>query len=630
MSAISWLSVLQNLSGRYSELIDSSRNLYAAFWYGLFPLVFATSSAYSFGLVPDKQIIDISTWANPEGYAACARHTGSWIVRGCDYLAHPVGSVLFEDATTRTLAYWLGTLTPLSDYASFQIAGLSFLFLGVIGCIGLSSLFYHAHWPGSILAIIYLLSAAAFLQPGIPQLTYGAVLLPFLLWILLRQIQNDLTVRSILRTTLTGVLLGLIIVNISGYSYLFFATIFLPLGAILTAKLADRYLGRTLLIGGAALGIASAGLIQRFLLLPSTGLNPMPIDFYRASSIDLLGFLLPQHDNVLWSIIPTIDFTLSPNHGLYYNGAPFLGYSVIVVILFGIMRRDELQRVKLGLILTIVFLIAISMGPSLRVGNPWSKAAVASTLPGFATHMMPAELVVTDFPWAKAFTLPPLAFARAVFRWQTPLQLVLGLASVTSLVSLIRTTSLGVRRRRLALMLPIVIFLILETIRPTLFTSGQEFSTRYGMLENFRADVVRPLDRDLPTGARVLYLPTGNDHLAPAVGPLIGVRTYNIDGDKNALQARAGQPIQVIRATRRYSRGDTSTKYLRDLLSGKAVDVIVLNDYSLRWSTRRWPPPESEREALRDQRRVVRKTLLKHCTMRDRPFFTIIFECSPQ
>lgn len=595
-------------------------------WYLIFPTTVALVLAYSFGFIPERQIVHLSNWSSPSGYGSCAKLTERILVTGCEFLAHPVGTVTFEGATTRTLAYWIGSLSGLSYYASFQLIGIALIALCAMGCIGLSSLTMDKYWPGALVAILYLFSHASFIQPGIPQVTHGALLLPFGAWILLYQLQYPTTLSRLSILISTSISLGIIVINVSGYAYLFLLAVVALLGLAMLYLLRItepyRFLQRYAVALG---GLLLAGTLQRYLFLPETSLKAMPLSFYRGSSIDLLAFLIPREGNFLWSNLLPGDLLLSNASNLVHHGRPFLGYiTVILVISTLIVSQATLKRHIVGFVLICGVFIFVSLGPSLRISDPWPIDHTGA-IRGFDARLMPSDQASLELPWKNIYKQPPLAFARAVYRWQIPLELVLSLLIASSASELISRASTNKARIPILLLIGLV---ILESMRPTLWSSGADYISRYRMVDHFKTHVLQPLDKELPDNARVLYLPAENDHLAPAVGPLINIRTYNISGDKNTIHARDHQPKSIRTAIREYNKNPPEFRALSQLFIYNKIDALVLNHFSLRWSSYRWPPPATVRRDLQQKSNSLSTTLQPYCAIERLQYSTIIANCN--
>ena len=591
-------------------------------------------AAFSLGLIPGAQLVHLSNWAVVEGYADCALDQGDLLVRYCDAVGFPAGGLAFENMVGKTLALWLSRLLGVGAFTAFQGLGIAFLVLAVAGFVGLSRMFTGRSWPGILAASLYLLSPAVGASPGLPQTGFGSFLLVFFLWAGLRL--GLWAGGRVSRLTVMGgyvFLSGLILVNVWGYAFLFYVVLLggsLAVMALCEGLRQRRWslLGPTVTTMAATLAVA----VVQLRFWPRVATAAVDIDFIRGTSVDLLGVLLPGPANPLWRWLGLTTTELGLSSRLFIGGAPFLGYFAVALFILGwlAMRKagDEggkASRRSLGsaLLAGAVVVTVLMLGPSLRVNDPWP----AEDQPlSFSATKMPSEEAVFDFPWSPIFEAPGFSLARVVWRWQIPLRLLLSLGAAAGLASLVHRKPANLGVWVLAAILTGGV--LAEGVRDDLFKRGAGYWGHQAVVARFTDDVVRPLDSVIPDGSTVLYLPSANDYLAPALGPLIDVTTVNVNGDKNRLLARESYPEEVSAVMRSYGSENFDPEAVAELISSSTVDYVVLDFFSLRQASYEWPPSGGDLERLRSTAEEVAAGLAGRCQIVEVDYAIVVGPCS--
>lgn len=109
----------------------------------------------------------------------------------------------------------------------------------------------------------------------------------------------------------------------------------------------------------------------------------------------------------------------------------------------------------------------------------------------------------------------------------------------------------------------------------------------YSMLDQFHQDVVVPMKTHLQVGDRVLFVPSINDYMANYISPMVGVRSYNVGGDKDLAHARSSWPGSVLAAV---TSKQLTEDHIKDIIETGVVDKVVFTFFSLRWDSYNWPP----------------------------------------
>lgn len=594
--------------------------------------------AATMGLLPGVQLVWVYNWAKVEGFAQCAADTTSLIVYQCDSLGGSAGSYLFEGAFPTTLAYWISGLFGPSYFHSFQIVGIAFVLASGASWLVLSRWALGALWPGFVGWLAFSLSPAVLASPGLPQLVYGWMLLPpAVLAIGWASSRRSYRVPIVIATAV-GV--AFLLLNTTGYALV----VGLPLAVAaavvahgaprLTAEKSPGVSGAiadTFMVGSS---FAAAGLLQR-LWIPGEALPQMSLDFFRASSVDVAGLVVPTDRHLLWNTLGEragVDFPEFVDvSGRLNGGSPFIGIlsaTLLTILIVGVVRFRKDQIWRLGVLLGLVFAIGlVAIGPSFRFLDPWPPPDVV--IRGLNGRLMPPGEADFSLPWSFVYTIPPLSYARVLYRWQVGLVLVIA-AGASAGVFAISVYLRGRLRRPVAVFAVagvVSMILIAEMAAAGISNRITAYAERNGMQDAFTVDIVDELDT---FGSRqdVLHLPSGNDYLAPAVGPIAGHAVFNTIGDKNVLVSRSRQPDDVKELVREFdpTQQDTADR-IAHVISSEQVSMVVLNYYSLRWDAYRWPPDEDDVASEQALMHSLSDLLPASCEVAQFDYFLVVQSC---
>lgn len=562
-------------------------------WFVLVPVAVALLLGNAFGLLPG-QLVQLSTWGAAEGLATCAQQQGAVVVARCPTIGLPVGQVSFEALVPRTMAYWLGLLPVLTPYGGYQLTGLIFLATGAAGCLALARDLTGQHWPGLVVALTYLASPVVLYEHGLPPVFLGAFILPAALWLLLRLVDVGGNLLWRLGALVTGAIIGLVVVNVSGYAFLYLLglTAVLGLGRAIMPPSRSR-LRDVARVGLVVVAAGASGLVHKRFYWPDAAVTvDTPLGFFRQSSVDVIQLALPASGNHLWGPFgaPWGEWAVMTNVNPH-----FIGWSAVTLAMVGLLSLAR-QRpgAALGLATAVAVTAVLSLGPSLRVDDPWPSDEITTG----SRWDMPAEAVQFDFPWAAAYTREPVKLARVVRRWTIPLELTLDLAAAAGAAALVTRAN---RRRTQVLVLTLTAAFVVESISGALPRRLDAYNGRLAQAHAFDAEVLVPLDASLPDDTRSLFLPMGNDYLAAVVGPRANLQLLNVGGDKNLILIHAAQDQLVREVQRAHWRQAPLLEPVRELFARDIIDALILGDFSLRRASYRWPPDEAEASQLQEQ-----------------------------
>jgi len=635
------------------------RVLYSpSFWSTGLALLYAPT----FGLIPRWQLIHLSNWSSVEGMAKCAELTDSLLVTTCSWTGFPIGGFIFENIATKTGAYWLHVVTPLSAFDAWQVLGIVYIALGIRGIFGITNIATGSHWPGFIAALMYFSGSGVDSSPGLNQVLHGSALLPFFLWLFLRTVRSQSAwPKKSLKIFFLTFSCGILLVNIWGYAFLFFAVIallfvttinFVDGITALRQQAFSRFTAFEMVLFpvAAILGFFAVSTTQKK-VWPSGGVSVSDIRFLRGTSNDVLGVFAPNKNNVLWSRI----FDLSETIGVdsrYGKFGPFLGFIALVLIVILLFKSIKSLRidtkpsenvtVSLALLTALLATVVISLGPSLRISDPWPANGPFTN---YNSRLMPADSATFSLPWAAVFKSWGLGVARVVGRWSIATSLLVAILSAVVSESFWRYSnsrfsphSLKNLLKNLTSILALSCLLILETTRPLISSEWRTYANRREWIAAYQEGVLTPLNDALPFQTLTLHLPTANDYLSSSVGPYSELQIFNVGGDKNRALVKEQWPAEILRAANTYKSIDPEADQNFEELSGQAqavysallsgeVEAIVLNHFSLRTASYGFPPAKNHLTKWRETADFTSLELTELCSIQQLPYAALVTDC---
>jgi hypothetical protein len=384
-------------------------------------------------------------------------------------------------------------------------------------------------------------------------------------------------------------------VFLDGYTFVMFGTTTIICGIVHhigTSEKKTRQSQFALILVPPSCFAAAALLYSAY--LPSDAEFPVQsLDYFRAMSIDLTTLAIPCSGlSWLWD---TFGLSRPCDVDIFYGdrssfSVNFLGYSSLFLALVGFFCRPRRRKMWVFLTLIATVSLLLAMGPSLKVNS--FRADAEGEDHTRASYDMPAESAVLDLPTHQLFTLVPgLQNMRAVYRWLVVLKAVLLVFTLFGIRSL--WTRFGWKIAFAASLI-----LIIETVpdfgrRLALGRAGHS-SIRY-----LRTKVI-PSFSELVGDAEVgLFWRPGNDFFAHWAAPQMGLKVYNVGGDKNNAMAQMEWPAELALAI---STGQKSGRSLNSLAQKGKLEVIIAPYFDMLWDVHRnWPISAEEIAGRRGQ-----------------------------
>jgi hypothetical protein len=367
---------------------------------------------------------------------------------------------------------------------------------------------------------------------------------------------------------------AVIAVFMDGYSFMMFAAGSTLLWAYLLVTRAEP--ARNLI--GICLPVHALGLGLAYFLytayLGHAEFSREPMDFFRGWGLDLAFIAIPtQGQHWLFDIL---GLSVQRSEERYF-GDPSVWTSsfslpILAAGLVGWRRMRHRSALASGLLLLALAGLYMALGPSLKINATKPE-------PAPQVRLMPAESAImpTGNAWISAH-LPGFSAMRASYRWAA-----LGIFGCWALAALLAAGIAARRWRYAAVLLAGLTLLNL----PHLADSWAKHTQHRRMFLAIDRELVAGLREALHPDEHVAFIPYRNDFIINYLAPRLGIRAYNIGGDKNLHAAQKHWPPALLEFNRELdgSEGDAIAGFLLD---GHA-DAVVIPYFHTLWAAHAWP-----------------------------------------
>lgn len=300
-----------------------------------------------------------------------------------------------------------------------------------------------------------------------------------------------------------------------------------------------------------------------------------PIDFFRGWGVDIAFWLIPSA-GVHW--IPDL-LGLSNLR----SGAQFFGDSSVWVTTFAlpvilgaftITFISKKTRLVLPLILITLFGFYMALGPSFKFNSIKPAEYTGGQMMGAQYAVAPTGTAVLSEH------LPGFKNMRASYRWQA-----LGVLGAWALIVL--AMSRGQRKSIIALASVTLVFVIILNLPnlPNKFVRDINHRTMFFDIDD---QLVADLKNEVTHGEKVLFLPWRNDFLVNYLAAKLDIRTYNIGGDKNLMEARRHWP-GLLQQFQMAKIDQDFAERVALVLARKEADAVILPYIDMLWAAHAWP-----------------------------------------
>lgn len=310
--------------------------------------------------------------------------------------------------------------------------------------------------------------------------------------------------------------------------------------------------------------------------------DPASLDFFRGWGLDLTFLVLPtQGIHWLWD---TVGWSIPRSNQKFFGDSSVwvttFSFPIIVagVVAWWVTRKQA--KLASGFFLIALFGFYMAMGPSLKVN---------SIKPKLMSPLMPAELAIapTGNAWLSE-NVPGFKNMRAAYRWSA-----LGIFGSWALFIML----LARAERRGKILCAVALGVMIVSNFPHPLAKWIHYKNNRNMFFNIDSDLVSVMAGDLQKNELVAFLPYGNDFLVNYLASRLDIRTYNIGGDKNLIEARKHWP--PIMQSLQMNQIDTGfIKRVLHLLASHKADAVVLPYIDMLWAAHQWPAPLVNKEKL--------------------------------
>jgi len=485
----------------------------------------------------------------------------SWLIR---LGLHP------SDAYAGMATFWL-TLAFCSAYRLSRLSGAtrSVAVLGALTWMGMPVIWGHA---------------------GYSMLSFGIGLLPFYFLSALFLFKLNYMSRAV-SAALLYIIAVFISVFMDGYSFMMFATgsSFLFCYYLLT----DTARHRILLLIVLPVHIASFALayLAFTTYIGKSSFEPSGLDFFRGWGLDLSFAVIPSK-NILW--LPDI-LRLSVNRtsDLYFGDTSVwtttFSLPIIVFALFAWWKIHWRRSLATGFMVIASVGFFMSLGPSLKI-NSTKPEDIQLAHPREQSAMMPAKFALGPTGSASiSETLPGFKSMRASYRWSA-----LGVFAMWAVVIIWSGSFRNIYR------MPVVILSVIATFNiPHIPERFRSLMDNRALFIQISEDLTEKLRNRVRQGEKVAFVPWGNDFIVNYLAPAVGVRTFNIGGDKNLFEAQSNWPSAMLALGG--DLGINKISYITKILFDGNADAVVVPYFHMLWSPYLWPCVDQTTAAVTEE-----------------------------
>ena len=360
-----------------------------------------------------------------------------------------------------------------------------------------------------------------------------------------------------------------------GYTFVFFAVASSLL--VVWMALTDLAQRRLLLRFGVplhALSLALAVLLYRA-YVGRAEFHVEPMEAFRGWGVDLRFLVVPTR-GTHW-LFDTLGLSTARSSIEQFGDASVWQTTFVLPLLlagaYAWWRVRAQNRLALVFLAMALFGGYMALGPSLKFGQERPPALQAQHDP-----LMPRELAgprTGNSLLSKH--VPGFKNMRASYRW-------MGLCALGFWLLLLLWLAQPGARRRYA-----VVLLILLANLPHPLEKWRSAVAYRDNLRQLDRELLDDLHQSLKPQERVLFLPFGNDFMVNYLAARLGLRAYNLGGDKNLAMARAGWPAAIQAFEMGQIDAGFVARVAQVLQPGREVDVVVLPHFDLLWAAHLWP-----------------------------------------
>lgn len=476
------------------------------------------------------------------------------------------------------------------------------------------ALWLGASRPMAVLAaVLWLSMPVIWAHAGYSMLSLGIALLSFYFWAALKLFGRK--IHSGAEKTQAAALYFsacLAAVFMDGYSFMMFAV-----GSSMVAVFSfSRFSEMRSQLLGFSFPVHASGFALAYFLyavyVGKTQFDPAPIEFFRGWGADLTFFAAPTLGfHWMWDALGLS--VPRPRENFFGDESVWRTTFSLPLMVAGLIawwRTRKQNALATAFLLVAAFGFYMALGPSLKINSTRPPEMIAA---GQLDPAMPAALAVAPTGSAWLFgTLPGFKSMRAVYRWSA-----LGVFALWVLIVLMLAREQD-RTRSLAMLL--VVFLVVSNL-PHLDRNWKSATANRTMFLNIDRDFVDDMGKVISPGEQIAFLPYRNDFMVNYLASRLGIRTYNIGGDKNLFGAQKHWPAIMQQFQLGKIDADFADRVLL-LLLRKEADAVVLPYIDMMWGALAWPAAPIYKKELAPVIEAFRAS--KHVSIEERQLYAIV------
>lgn len=489
--------------------------------------------------------------------------------------------------------------TRLNAADAYSSAMLVFLALALWGAMRFARTIGLRYPYAIAMAVVWGTCPVIWAHSGYSMLSIGIAMLPLYLWSAYVVCEAIVTNRQAsLRIGIGFVAITILSIFTDGYTFVMFAVgTAIQYAGLLVSNRAFRgpLLGIGVPVYSIGFGVACA---LYLMFIGGDGYAAAPLTVFRGYGVDLTMLAFPTK-GLFW-LWDTLHFGLVRNDAYYFGDASvwITTFCTIFVLLgtLGCFLSKNRPR-AIPLMVTGILAMYLALGPSFKIHSQRSEAD--RSVGNFRTDM-PAQYAVAPTGTAVLWThVPGFKNMRASYRWMA-----LSLVCFWALFALLVAELVRRDRTSVAWMLIVLVVIsnlpryqvdlvssVVDPIGRTILLHPSPLILRRQFADMDRT-VVADFRRDVPAGSTVAFFPQGNDFLAAYLASVANVRTFNIGGDKNLVNASQHWPssIKALFGANPHSLAGN----IALALNRRDASVVVVSYLNLLWDAHRWPPIPQE------------------------------------
>lgn len=567
-------------------------------WFFVYVITFIIVGLY-LGVIPFCEIMDNGLMYN---FIGLSDRVDLNSIFQLDYLNQyiPYGLRLTEAFGVFFLGRIIG-LTGLDPYVTVQIEAFVFFTISYICMLSVMNSISNNRFVGFAVTLVFFWNPVLMAQSGVPPMYFGVLLLPALLFILLRfhqymkkKIEEETdkicferkdycfifcNFVMFLCEALTSWYLAIIIACAVCLFYLIFYLSYMKSKSI--KKLIIFYMAYFIIPWIFALSI-------NLLMTPSSvASTTTAFNFINGSSIDMATMFIPNTKQFIGRFL-NIEDVIPENKYIPGNGVAFyFGYSILFLLFVNIILKKNRKRERVALLISGAVLFILSLGPGLRIAAFLDHSMLEVT----GQYRLPLEYNVLQFPWGFLFKKFPLNIMRAVCRWYIgAVVLFIVLAAVT-----LRSLLEGSRKKGKVMAYIICIFMVIEfapNIKSGIDKKITDFDVYERAYENCVEEISEFFDGKNGKLAFASYDFNDNTYMVPLImTKLKECQTYSGAGDKSRGMANRYQPRCIYDFVHTIDPEVISTSITK-MNAYQLADYAILPYFDLSAAVYGWPPDE--------------------------------------